>query len=105
MKTAAIALASALAALGCSARHTILTVPAVSMTNPSFDPGHTATAGEHVEAQYCRGDAPLASHDNNIGLIDEAVMKAQKQSGAQYLSDVTISRDGSCVVVEATAMK
>jgi hypothetical protein len=40
-----------------------------------------------------------------VGLIDEAVMKAQQQSGARYLSDVTIYREGSCVIVDAMAMK
>lgn len=80
-------------------------MPAVSMTNPSFDADKPGVAGEHVEATYCPGDDPVVSHDKNLGLIDEQVMKAQKPSGATYLSNVTISRDGKCMVVEATAMK
>jgi len=103
MKKAALLLALACGQLGCSARYTILTVPAVSMTNSSFaTPG---TPGAKVEATYCQGDAPIVSKDLNVGLIDEVVMKAQQKSGATYLSDVVISRDGSCLVVEATAMK
>lgn len=105
MKTALILFCAALSSVGCAARYTVLTVPAVSMTNPSFEPSKSGTPGEHVESTYCQGDDTLVSHDKNIGLIDEAVMKAQKQSGAAYLSDVTISRDGKCMVVEATAMK
>lgn len=105
MKTALVLLVAALSTVGCAARYTVLTVPAVSMTNPSFEADKPAVAGEHVEATYCQGDDPVVSHDKNVGLIDEAVMKAQKQSGATYLSDVTISRDGKCMVVEATAMK
>ena len=105
MKTAFILLGIALSSIGCAARYTVLTVPAVSMTDPSFEPGKSGAAGQPVEATYCQGDDPLVSHDHNIGLIDEAVMKAQKQSGATYLRDVTISRDGKCMVVEATAMK
>jgi hypothetical protein len=103
--TTTLALALALLASGCASRHAILTVPAVSMTTPSVQEGSTASAGEPVAGRYCRGDDPVVSKDGNIGLIDEAVMIAQRDSGARYLKDVTIFREGSCVVVEATAMK
>ncbi len=92
-------------AMGCSAHYKILSVPAMSMTVPSIPPGTAATAAGRVQAQFCPGDDPVVSKDSNVGLIDEAVAKAQQQSGAKYLSDVTISGDGSCVYVEATAMK
>jgi hypothetical protein len=75
------------------------------MTQPSIEPGYQAKPHGPVTSEYCQGDAPLVSSDRNIGLIDEAVMKAQKQSGATYISDVTISQKGSCVMVEGTAMK
>jgi hypothetical protein len=92
-------------AMGCSAHYKILSVPAMSMTVPSVPPGSAATAAGRVQAQYCRGDDPVVSKDANVGLIDEAVAKAQQQSGAKYLSDVTVSGDGDCVYVEGTAMK
>lgn len=92
-------------ASACAPRHTILTVPAVSMTQTSTEPGYQAKPQGPVTSEYCQGDEPLVSKDRNIGLIDEAVMKAQKQSGATYISDVTISQKGSCVMVEGTAMK
>lgn len=93
------------ATIGCASRQTILTVPAVSMTHDSTPDGvHSSPAG-HVEAEFCEGDDPLVSRDKNVGLIDEVVMKAQKQSGATYISDVTISQKGDCVMVEGTAMK
>jgi hypothetical protein len=91
---------------GCNApRYTLLTVPAISMTQPSFTAGYQAQPGERVDVAYCRGDDPLVSKDENVGLIDEAVMKAQKQTGATYISDVTISQKDDCVTVEGTAMK
>jgi len=105
MKTATRLLGLLLVMSGCSARYAVLTVPAVSMTNPSFQSGAPGTAAGHVESTYCPGDDAITSQDKNVGLIDEAVMKAQKESGAAYLSDVTVYRDGRCVVVEATAMK
>lgn len=98
-------LLAALCSTACSYRYTILTVPAISATNASFEADFKATKGPKVNVEYCQGDDPIVSHDNNIGLIDEAVAKAEKQAGAQYLKDVVISRDGSCVAVEATAMK
>lgn len=105
MKTATTLLGMLLAMSGCSARYAVLTVPAVSMTNPSFQSAKPGMPAGHVESTYCRGDDPITSQDKNVGLVDEAVMKAQKESGAAYLTDVTVYRDGSCIVVEATAMK
>jgi hypothetical protein len=101
----AAAAAAALATVGCSNRYTILSVPAVSMTTPSLQQGEAATPAGRVEAEYCLGDDPVVSKDDNIGLIDEAVAKAQQKSGAKYLSDVTIQRDSSCVYVEGMAMR
>lgn len=105
MRTLAILSMAALSLGGCAARYALLTVPAISMTQPSFEPTHKGAQGSRIEATYCQGEAPISSHDNNVGLIDEVVLKAQKQSGASYLSDVTIFRDGQCVVVDAIAMK
>ncbi len=105
MKTLTLALGLLLLVSGCASRHTILTVPAVSMTRTSSDASHAVQPGERVSAEYCRGDDPITSEDPNVGLIDEAVIKAQKQSGAAYLSDVTITQKGGCVTVDGIAMK
>jgi hypothetical protein len=99
--TASLALVSA----GCAGRYTILTVPAISMTNAAFDPSYRAAPGPRVEAKFCSGDDPIVSKDDHVGLIDEAVMKAQQQTGATYLSDVVIAREDECVVVTGTAMR
>jgi hypothetical protein len=108
MKTLTVLVLGCVAVLtGCGAsRETILTVPAISMTEPSTTDGVHASKGDRVSAEYCKGDDTIASQgDQNVGLIDEAVMKAQKQSGAAYLADVTISQKGGCVTVEGIAMK
>lgn len=106
MKTHLLATSLLLLASACTTpKYTILTVPAVSMNRPSMEAGATATKGEKVSAKYCRGDKPMASEDQNVGLIDEAIMKAEKESGALYLSDVVISRQEECIVVDAVAMK
>src|SRR5512145_932419 len=106
MKTQLLALGLLLTASACtSPKYTILTVPAVSMTRPSMEAGKTATRGDKVSSRYCQGDDPITSTDQNVGLIDEAIMKAQKDSGAEYLSDVVISRQENCIVVDAVAMK
>jgi hypothetical protein len=107
MKTTGLLLVGSVFALtaACGGRYTILSVPAVSMTTPSLPEGTKLQPAGRVQSQYCVGDDPVVSQDSNVGLIDEAVAKAQQQSGAQYLSDVTISQDASCVYVDAMAMK
>jgi hypothetical protein len=108
MKTTVLLLVgvgAAATALGCNNRYTILSVPAVSMTTPSLAAGTALQPAGRVEAQYCVGDDPVVSKDDNVGLIDEAIAKAQQKSGAQYISDVTISQDATCVFVEGMAMK
>jgi hypothetical protein len=106
MKTIALlCVGVGLASVGCSAHYTVLSVPAMSMTTPSMPAGATATQAGRVESQFCPGDDPVVSKDANVGLIDEAVAKAQAKAGAQYLSDVTVSSDGHCIYVEGMAMK
>jgi hypothetical protein len=100
-----ISLVGITAALGCSGRYTILSVPAVSMTTPSLPPGTKASPAGRVEARYCTGDTPIASKDDIVGMMDEAILRAQQKSGAAYLSDVTIQRDGDCIYVNGMAMK
>jgi hypothetical protein len=91
-------------AAGCG-HYTILTVPAISMTTPSLPPGAVAAPAGRITSEFCPGDDPAVSHDDNVGLIDEAVARAQRKAGAQYLSDVTIASDGMCVYVDAMAMR
>lgn len=105
MNTCTMATGLLLLLSSCASRHTILTVPAVSMTRPSTAASHQARPSEKVSAEYCKGDDPITSEDINVGLVDEAVMKAQRESGAEYISDVTITEKGGCVMVEGTAMK
>lgn len=96
--------AAVLGAIGCG-HYTILTVPAISMTTPSMPLGATAAPAGRVTSEFCPGDDPAVSRDDNVGLIDEAVARAQRKAGAQYLSDVTIASDGMCVYVDAMAMR
>jgi len=95
----------ALASAGCAGRYTLLTVPAISMTEGAIDPNERSVPGPRVEARFCDGDHPIVSADAHIGLIDEAVMKAQRQSGARYLSDVVVARQEDCIVVDGTPMR
>lgn len=105
MKTKHFLFALLAMASGCATRQTLVTVPAVSMTRPSMDRNHVAQPGNRVTAEYCKGDTPITREDGNVGLIDEAVLKAQRVSDAEYLRDVTISQAGDCVRVEGVAMR
>jgi hypothetical protein len=95
------------ALVGCATPKTlILATPAVSNTNTSFDPAMKFTDGGEVKSQYCRGDdATTAGGDSNIGLMDEVISIAQKQSSAKYIANAQFFAQGSCVLLEGNAMK
>jgi hypothetical protein len=102
----AICFVSSLALLstGCGApRFQLAAMSAVSMTQNSLQPGETLViSNKEVEAEFCTGDDALVSRDSLVGLMDEASMKAQKKSGADYLMNVQYWADGDCIIVTGT---
>ena len=96
-----------LLAFGCSYRVPLVGVPAASMKTKYLDEGATSTEIGPAKGQFCEGDDSITSDDDdyNVGLMDEALAKAEKDSGADYLKDVQFFSDGDCVFVEGTAMK
>jgi hypothetical protein len=88
----------------CASRFPLFSSPLVSMTKYSFSEGTLSEIGP-VEARYCHGDRAQTSTAHNIGLIDEAIYKAQQQTGADYISNAMISAEGSCVVIEGMAVR
>jgi hypothetical protein len=63
------------AATGCAGRYTLLSVPAISMTNTTFDAGYHATPGPHVQAEFCHGDKPVVSQDDHCVIVEGTAMK------------------------------
>lgn len=93
---------------GCATRYSLLSTPAVSMSDAAFETGYTAKDSGAINTRYCRGDDPVSSSSKDsyqIGLMDEVIAKAQKESGARYIANAQFFSEGSCVVLEGTAMK
>ena len=89
--------------VGCSHRVKILDVGAVSMSKYHLKKGQTATEKEmEAEGRFCPD--PF-NQQGQIGMMDEAIKDAQKNSKADYLTNVTVYREGNCVVVTGTPMK
>ena len=90
---------------GCASRQPLVNVPSVSMSLKSLDPGQKGTKIGPVSVQYCAGDKPIATTDSVVGLMDEAIAKAEKETGASYITDAQFFTKGSCVILEGVAMK
>jgi type IV pilus biogenesis protein CpaD/CtpE len=94
--------------IGCAtARTPLLTVPAVSMSELSFEPGYRGQKSSDIDTVFCPGDPRLAStmDDSTFGLMDEVVSKAQKESGAKYIAQAQFFKQGNCVALQGVAMK
>ncbi len=94
-------LPSFLSLIACS--HTILTSPIVSMTKKSVPRGAKFTSKGPVDAEFCSNDTPVSGHKKAAGLMDEAILKGQKQSKSDYIRDAKISRTGAffpCITVQ-----
>lgn len=110
MKTLKIvsAFACVAALVGCATPKTlVLATPAVSMTDNSFEAGRHFASNQEVKSQFCIGDDPISTSkgESNIGFMDELVLRAQKESGARYISNAQFFAQGNCMILEGTAMK
>lgn len=79
----------AFASVSCASRSLMLDAPMVSMTKGPKSKG-AYTIGKDVKARYCSGDKAVSTSESTVGMIDEVVFLAQKQSNAPYLAEVTI---------------
>ena len=101
-----IIVSALLVVTGCATTSPLLSVPAVSMTNPSFPADYKPTNLGPVTSKYCYGDEASTKHGDTVGLMDEVTMKAQHEKNATYISDAHYSYEGaSCITLEGTAMK
>jgi hypothetical protein len=88
----------------CATRQHVLSVAAISMTETSKDPAFKTEKLGAIEAEYCQ-DSYSATTGKDIGLIDEAVKKAQVQAHADVLENVDVYKSANCVIVSGTAVK
>lgn len=86
----------------CAFKQRILNASAVSMTKYSLKKNQTLEEVGEVSGEFC----PDSFNDTgNVGLLDEAIKKAQKSNKADFLTHVTFYSQGRCVLVEGTAMR
>lgn len=94
----------AVSVAGCCESYLLVQAPAVSMSVRSSD-GRVATPVGPVAVRYCQGDKPIVSKTLTVGMMDEAIAKAEQQFGASYISDARFTVECACMVLEGTAMR
>ncbi|HEX3904422.1 MAG TPA: hypothetical protein VH853_16410 [Polyangia bacterium] len=107
MKTTIGLVLAPLLMVGCAdvcQSYLLVQMPAVSMSMRASQ-GQRATAIGPVNAKFCYGEPPLVSQDGTVGLIDEAIAKAEKQTGASYIADARFTQSCGCMILEGTAMR
>lgn len=89
-------------AAGCATKVKLMDAPMVSMTKYNSGDYSLKTMGP-ISGKFC---PDVQEDEGNMGLIDMAVMNAQKQSGADFISNVTVwAESGGCTSIEGTGMK
>jgi Na+/H+ antiporter NhaD/arsenite permease-like protein len=97
MKNLTLALI-ALVAVSCAHRQKVLDTAAISMTHDSLKPGTELMTKGPVTAEFC---TDAMNDKGQIGLMDEAVKKAQATAQIDYIMNATFwSTAGGCMVVE-----
>lgn len=86
----------------CAHKVKILDASAISMTQASLEPGQNLVEIGDVEGEFC---ADSWNDKGSIGLIDMAVQDAQKKTGADWITNASFWRSGSCVSVSGTGKK
>ncbi|NQZ01024.1 MAG: hypothetical protein HRT45_10210 [Bdellovibrionales bacterium] len=100
-KLALVILGLAVAA-GCATKRKLMDVPMVSMTKYNSGDYELKEMGP-ISGKFC---ADVTEDEGNMGLIDMSVMNAQKQSGADFISNVSVwAEAGGCTSIEGTGMK
>lgn len=87
----------------CAHKVKVLDASAVSMTHNSIEANQNLVEIGEVESEFC----PDAMNDKGqIGLLDEAIMGAQKKSGADWIMNASFWRDQrGCISVTGMGKK
>lgn len=96
MKTL-ILISIALVVSSCAMRQKVMDAPAVSMTHDSIKPGMELVTKGPVKAEFCTDSW---KDKGSIGLMDEAVKKAQTDNQVDYILNASFWTTGGCMQVE-----
>jgi hypothetical protein len=89
-------------ATACVSKQKIMDAPMVSMTHTELRDGQRLQAMGSVTGQFCQD----SMHDkNSIGLFDEAIKSAQEESHADFISNASFFKEGSCITLEGIGEK
>jgi len=102
MKKISLAIAGLALVSGCTMKQKIMDVAVVSMTRSSLPAGATLKETGDVSGKFC---SDQFNDKGQIGLFDEAIKQAQKQSGTDFITNASFFSEGSCVTVEGTGQK
>lgn len=89
----------------CVSRYPLANVQAASMTHANSASQKTYSDLGPVETKYCTGDAASSTSGNQVGLMDEVTLLAQKEKGANYIFDANYFMEGGCIVLKGVAKK
>jgi hypothetical protein len=87
---------------GCAMRTKVLDAAAISMTRSNLNPGETLKEAGPVNGKFC---VDTWNDKGSIGLIDNAVTAAQKQSQVDFILSASFWQEGGCIDVEGTGAK
>lgn len=101
MKNLALVLIAAVS-VSCAMRQKVLDTSAISMTHDSLKPGTELMTKGPVKAEFC---SDAFKDKGDIGLMDEAVKKAQADNQVDYIMNASFWSTGGCMVVEGEGAK
>jgi hypothetical protein len=78
------------------------------MKRSHAEAGTSLKEGEKVDVRWCVDDKPIEENDDgseHYGMIDQAILKAHKQTKADFFLDNRFYQTGNCVQMQAVAAK
>lgn len=99
-------LGAALLLHGCAAKVLILQSPVVSMKKLHTPKGESLKEGKEINVQWCTNEAPIVENDDgskSYGMIDQTILKAHKETKADFFVNNRFYAKGSCIIMQANA--
>lgn len=88
----------------CCSKQQIMQAPVVSMTKRHAP--KRLEGGKSISVQWCTGDSPYINKgDNELGMIDQLIMKAQRKHRADFLVNSIFYQKCDCMIVDAEVPK
>ncbi|MEY4064030.1 MAG: hypothetical protein RIR26_238 [Pseudomonadota bacterium] len=75
-----------------SDRDLIVSFPVASMTQASLPQGQAVTEGKEGNVKFCEGDKAISTKEATVGVLDELILRAERQSKSKFIRDVQLFR-------------